>query len=116
MLFIGLYFLAFSCEKNELEIIDLAEAFSKQKEIKLSKFVSEIRYIPLELKPESVISEYPTIKVYDYIIVRNSSSKTPLMVFDKSNGKFVKYIGNVGRGPGEYSIPARNFYNFYLST
>jgi hypothetical protein len=113
MLFIGLYFLAFSCEKNELEIIDLAEAFSKQKEIKLSKFVSEIRYIPLELKPESVISEYPTIKVYDYIIVRNSSSKTPLMVFDKSNGKFIKYIGNVGRGPGEYSIPARDFYNFY---
>lgn len=110
-LFIALQFLACSGGKSDLEIINLDDAFNKQKEIKLSKFISEINYVPLELKPESLIGDFPTIKVGDHIIVRNSIKGTPLMVFDKSNGKFINYIGNVGRGPGEYSIPARNYYD-----
>lgn len=112
-----LLFLACSCERkvnSKLEIIDIANAFENQQEIKLSRFVSEITYIPLESKLESFISDYPTIKVEDYILVRNSGlNHTPLLLFDKSNGDFIRYIGKIGRGPGEYDVPAKDFYNVY---
>lgn len=112
-----LLFLACSRERkvnSKLEIIDIANAFENQQEIKLSRFVSEIAYIPLESKLESFISDYPTIKVEDYILVRNSGlNHTPLLLFDKSNGDFIRYIGKIGRGPGEYDVPAKDFYNVY---
>ena len=112
-----LLFLACSRERkvnSKLEIIDIANAFENQQEIKLSRFVSEITYIPLESKLESFISYYPTIKVEDYILVRNSGlNHTPLLLFDKSNGDFIRYIGKIGRGPGEYDVPAKDFYNVY---
>jgi len=98
---------------SEPEIIDVANAFENQQETKLSKFVDRITYIPLESSPESVISAYPVIKVEDYIIVRNTgfNNSTPLLLFEKSDGKFIRYIGKVGRGPGEYSSPVPDFYS-----
>jgi hypothetical protein len=99
---------------SELGIIDIAYAFENQQEVKLSKFVDTITYIPMELNAESFISDYPVIKVEDYIIVRNTGpSNTPLLLFDKSNGNFIRFIGKIGRGPGEYTVPAKDFYNVY---
>lgn len=118
-LFFPLVLLFLACSRDqkvnpELGIIDIAYAFENQREIKLSNFVDTITYIPLESNAESFISDYPIIKVEDYIIVSNTGSgHTPLLLFDKSNGNFIRFIGKIGRGPGEYNVPARDFYNVY---
>ena len=106
-------FAACSKQKATLQEIVVADAFLNQQEIKLSRFVQEVRYLPLETQPSSLISDYPIIKVEDYIIVRNTGKPTPLMLFDKLNGKFIRCIGNIGRGPNEYSVPVFDFYNYF---
>ena len=70
----------------------------------LSNFVDEIKYIPLETNPESLIPFYNKIQVTEkYIIVQwRNSGKTKILLFDKETGKFLKEIGKQGRGPQEY--------------
>jgi hypothetical protein len=105
------------CSKQNAgpEIINIEEAFQNQQSAILSKFVSDVKYIPLELTSESAISDYPAIIVDEYIIVRNTglNNSTPLMLFNKEDGKFIRYIGKVGRGPNEYSSIVKDFYNIY---
>ena len=111
MLFLAVFILSCSDEHNELMTIDVADAFENQMEVKLSEFVTGVTYIPLETIKESYISDYPSIKVGDYIIVRNTGSDMPLLLFNKSDGKFIRTIGKVGRGPDEYNFPVKDYYN-----
>ena len=111
MLFLAVFILSCSDEHNELATIDVADAFENQMEVKLSEFVTEVTYIPLETIKESYISDYPAVKVGDYIIVRNAGSGMPLLLFNRSDGKFIRTIGKVGRGPDEYSFPEKDYYN-----
>lgn len=64
-------------------------------------FFSEVTYIPLETKEESLIGNIDRLAFYDgklYILDRNNNS---LLIFDKE-GKFLSKIHRVGNGPGEY--------------
>jgi hypothetical protein len=97
MLFLAVFILSCSEEHDELSTIDVADAFENQMEVKLSEFVTEVTYIPLETIKESYISDYPAVKVGDYIIVRNAGSGMPLLLFNRSDGKFIRTIGKVGR-------------------
>lgn len=99
-------------KNEELLTIDVSDAFRQMKNVSLSKFITSISYIPLESNANSLISEYPTIKVEDFIIIRNlSSSQTPLLLYEKKTGKFIREIGKLGKGPGEYSVAVSDFYN-----
>lgn len=90
--------------KSKLIILNLAEAFSRQQEVPLSRFVNKITYVPLETKQESLISSSPNIEVSDdFVIVKNGGqSKNQILLFDRNTGKFIREIGKQGRGPGEY--------------
>ena len=105
------------CSKRDNVVynINIAEAFQNQQPVFLSKFVSEILYVPLKLDTESAISDYPNIIIADYIIIKNSGfyNSTPLMLFAKNNGNFLRFIGKVGRGPNEYSSVVPDFYNIF---
>lgn len=106
-----------SCSRKgpEIPVIDIENAFSNMESASLSSFVSSIKYIPLESSSLAMISDYPGIIVDETIIVRNTgfNSSTPLMLFNKQNGKFDHYIGKIGRGPNEYSFPVKDFFNIY---
>lgn len=69
---------------------------------KLSSTLSHFDLIPLETNDSCLISEIDVIKKRNgrYYI---QSGRKYLYVFD-GNGKFLRKIGNVGEGPGEYSI------------
>lgn len=102
---------------QQIEYIDIYTAFNSKKEAFLSEFVEEVKYIPLESAAESFISENARFKVEDLIIVGNSGiNRTPLLLFNKKTGRFIRNIGKVGRGPDEYNIPAPDFYNVLNKT
>jgi hypothetical protein len=113
-----LSFLIFSCSNlqrrnSEINLINVGNAFESKQEVYLSMLVDKVEYIPLELTQKSVLTANAIIEVTeDYIIARNYGIKPPLLLlFDRQSGKFIREIGNVGRGPDEYSRIALDYYN-----
>lgn len=95
-----------SGNKSKMVVLNLAESFSKQQEVFLSRFVNKISYVPLETNRELLISGHARFEVTDeFIIVKNDEvgGKYQILLFDRNTGKFIREIGKQGRGPGEYS-------------
>lgn len=94
-------------------VLDMAEAFSRKEEVKLSRFVNDISYIKLEATSESLIAGYSQYEVTnDFIIVRQGQSRVyQILLFDRYTGKFLHQIGKAGRGPGEFFIYSIMPYN-----
>jgi len=103
------------CQKN-IPKIDLVKEIKNEDDITLSRFVKKVEYVPLELTNESTIEMISKIYLTkDYLIIghntRGSSNK--LLIFNPKTGKFIRNIGNVGKGPDEYLRLLNNFYNPY---
>jgi hypothetical protein len=104
-------FLILSCnsgkktEKNS--IIDVAGAVGKYSVEKLGDYARDIKYIKLETNDSSVLGI--VIKIYHekgllYISDNNNVCK----IFD-DNGKYIRTINRIGRGPEEY-LDIRDIY------
>jgi hypothetical protein len=79
--------------------IDILEA---EKEIKISSIFKNIRTIILKENDDVVIGGIDGIQVVDnYIFVLDRFKAKKLFVFDKE-GNFIRQIGQIGVGPGEY--------------
>lgn len=61
---------------------------------------SKVTFLPLETKPDCMISFVMNLKIVDSLIYINDGLKR-LLVFD-SKGKYKYQIGSKGNGPGEY--------------
>ena len=93
-----------SQNKGEVAIIDVETAILNPQELSLTDLGEKITYVPLETLDESVVKLGSTSKLAmtdEYIFVGELGS--PLLAFDRSTGKFLRKIGSVGQGPGEYS-------------
>jgi len=93
---------------NRPYLIDLEKNF-EAKSVLLSSIGKKIEYIPLETTPNSIIGSLNGVGLsLAKIIFSNSfifiSDGEKLLQFDRS-GKFIKQIGTVGRGPGQYLEP-----------
>ena len=92
-----------SCNNNKEIIGDLPQikvCLTKDMttNVYASDFISGIEYVILETTSQSLISN-PTMSISDnYILVMGS----PCMLFSRQ-GKFIRHIGGIGQGPGEYS-------------
>lgn len=69
----------------------------------LSEIVDSIEYIHLSNANGNPIGNISEIKVTENFIFVNASSEAALM-FDR-RGTFIRQIGAIGKGPGEYSQP-----------
>ena len=88
---------------SEVVKLDLEEAVKGARLANLSKFASDIKYIPLETGTESQIDKvnefrYSNGKIYMMVGILNENW---ILVFDE-NGNFLKKLHKSGRGPGEY--------------
>lgn len=93
-----------STHKGEVSIIDVETAFQHPQELLLTDFGEKITYVPLETLDESLVklgSSSHMVVTNEYIFVGETGA--PLLCFDRSTGKFLRNIGRVGQGPGEYS-------------
>jgi 6-bladed beta-propeller len=92
-----------SCNReheNSYEIIDFEKAIHNSEAFDIKKHVSSIRYIPLETKEECFIGEIRKIvKNEDYFLISDFDGN--LFQFT-STGQFIRRIGVIGKGPGEY--------------
>jgi len=94
----------FSCNSGKSGkgsmIIDVEKAVGKGSVEKLSDYVKDIRYIPLETTDSSLLGDISDICFENgliYVSDRNDCCK----IFDES-GKFIRSIKHIGRGPEEY--------------
>jgi len=95
-----------SCKNNQKDIgtiyeFDIPEAINNPEQIKMSDFVSEISYVELETTQESLIGKVHTLIPAEDKYLLSSRNKT-IRVFS-DNGEYVKDIGKIGKGPGEYN-------------
>lgn len=74
--------------------------------LKASYFADTVLYVPLEPTSESLINNLTQLWINDSLILVNCY-KGGLFLF-KKDGSFVRRIGKIGHGPGEY-LSIRNF-------
>jgi len=83
-----------------VQVIDVVGNLNNTRDIMLSDIADTVRYIPLETNSECLLSRgYKIVSAKDYFFI--ADGKKPLFVFDHE-GKFVRKIGAVGKGPGEF--------------
>jgi len=81
------------------------------KDFFLSDLGKSIKYLPLESPPEFLLSFINKLQIWQGNIF--VSDREGVYQFD-SNGKFVREIGSIGRGPGEHTGRVRFSINPYL--
>ncbi len=95
---------AASCQENNSnnKIIDLNlySNYSKTSKHLLSELTTEIEYIPLEKTKASIFGDVWNISVGTKYIMVLPTTSDRVLLFDR-NGKFLKKLGSIGKGPGE---------------
>ncbi len=71
-------------------------------DLKLSDIVENCEMIQLETNQESLFKSIYHIGISDNFIAIHSRGKMPIKLFDRK-GKFVRNIGSIGKGPGEFN-------------
>lgn len=72
-------------------------------DLMLSELVGEPEFIVLDSDTSVAYTPMAWINVSDnYISTYSIAPRTPLKLFDRSTGKFLRTYGAVGRGPGEF--------------
>ena len=106
--YIYLIFLFFcTCQQSKQDrfkggiIINLDTA--QEIEIRTSNLFKSVRPIILETKSESLIANVSEILVFDEKMFIFDNRGKSLLVFDM-DGKFIRRIGGIGKGPGEYTL------------
>ena len=72
-------------------------------DILLSDWVGEPEFISLDSSDPEALIDGGEITVSDRYIGIYSPRETLFKLFDRATGKFLRNIGNIGRGPGEYT-------------
>lgn len=71
-------------------------------DLPLSDLINECEMIPLETNEQSLFESVYHIGISDNYIAIHSYGQHPIKLFDRK-GNFVRNIGSIGRGPGEFS-------------
>ena len=99
-----LFFLTFSCSSpndNLHEIINLKQAFENMKPVGINDIANNFEYIRLETKDVCLTGE--KLKVYSNDQYLIAIDRKRILLFNRKDGKFIREIGHMGNGPGEYS-------------
>jgi hypothetical protein len=92
--------------KNNIDTVDLVDAYKLKGEVLLSQIAEKIEYIPLEAIPNYIIDQPYTIAANDSNLIIIAFRK--ILVFKRSTGRFKCEISSYGRGPNEYLFTIAN--------
>ena len=83
--------------------IPFAEIIKDKHEVNLSEFASEVEIIQFENTPKALLGRVQDIQLTnDYIFVEHTGNK--LITQFSRDGKYIRHIGTLGRGPKEYAL------------
>ena len=90
-------------ENKEIIAIDL-DQIEEVQTLLVSSFFKDVSPVVLELTDESILKNISKLIPFDeYLIINDLNlNNSGIYLFNK-NGKFVRRIGRIGKGPGEYS-------------
>lgn len=83
-----------------VQTIDLSNPIFTDDKMLLSDLVEDAEYIKLETTEEALVKTGKTIIDDDYIYILNDV----LYLFSRKDGSFVRKIGKIGQGPGEFKL------------
>ena len=87
-------------ESNNIIEYNIVQGIEKDEHIYLSEIAENIVSIPLETKRECLIADIRDIDISsDYILIKDDMDQ--VLLFSIS-GKFIKRIGQKGKGPNDY--------------
>ncbi len=90
-------------KNNSFYTIPFAEIIKTKREVKLSEFANNVTIIPFENTPKALLGNLQDIQLTnDYIFVEHSGND--LVTQFSRNGKYIRHIGKLGRGPKEYAL------------
>ena len=72
-------------------------------DILLSDWAGEPEFIALDSSDPEALIAGGEVTVSNHYIGIYSPMETPFKLFDRATGKFLRNVGNIGRGPGEYT-------------
>ena len=90
-------------EADAFYTIPFAEIIKDKHEVNLSEFASEVEIIQVENTPKALLGRVQDIQLTnDYIFVEHTGNK--LITQFSRDGKYIRHIGTLGRGPKEYAL------------
>lgn len=89
---------------GEIVHIDVLKAFDTQKNVKLSEFIRDVEFIPIESTVDSWYRYSSNYVVGEKYVMVGDSERAHMVLFDRQ-GKFIRTIGTKGEGPGELIEP-----------
>ena len=103
-----------SCTSNDIDYSKVIQIKVNEPDIannqKISELLSDIKIVPLETNPQSLISEVNKIVEYDgNYIMQDTYISSSVVAFD-SSGKFIRKYGAKGVQAGQYILPM----DFYI--
>lgn len=105
---VALSFVCSSCNRTpSVEEPDVLKVELKETPVSVSDFFSKVEVIPLETSDSCLLARILRVRVSGdttYILTQDYPTfrHITLMAFDKK-GNYLRSIGRVGQGPGEYS-------------
>ena len=90
--------------RNPEGLVSVNYADLKQGEdILISDWVGEPEFIALESRPEALVTGGLLTVSDHYIGAYRKNDESVFKLFDRATGKYLRDIGSIGRGPGEYT-------------
>ena len=89
-------------QKNDGELISVNfNRVSQAPAMNISELAVEPEFIALDSRVEAFATGY-TYAFSDHYICIGASMRGPAKLYDRATGKFLRDVGAIGRGPGEY--------------
>ncbi|WP_319229261.1 6-bladed beta-propeller [Draconibacterium orientale] len=90
-------------ETDAFYTIPFADIIKNKREVNLSEFASDVEIIQFENTPKALLGRVQDIQLTnDYIFVEHTGNK--LITQFSRDGKYIRHIGTLGRGPKEYAL------------
>lgn len=89
-------------ESQGMWVADVRTALAKETPISMKEDVTGIEYIPLETNDSCLVSNIMTLVMNDEFIFLQNGRPEKILQYTRQ-GKFIREIGKVGEGPGEYA-------------